>query len=336
MLQSSKDKSISILRVLGMFMILLCHISSWIGISALAQFFNVGVQLFLLISGYLYGNKIIKDNKTWIIKQFKKLFIPFFIFNIFILFSYLFLGYQVNALDFIMNLIGIQGYQFIFPHLYHYLNLPGTGHLWFIFMIFICYLLTIVIKEFENKYGNLEIKYLFLLFLLSIVLSCFEISINYIFIYFVGYVLSKIEINFNNKLMILSFIVMIMSVFIRLIGKYYFDGTILYNYMVVGYTHDILAICIFIIIKYLVLKINKINNIVDNTLFIFLEKYSFYIYIVHYMFLVGPYNISLLSLNVILEILIFIICTLLSAIILKYMTTIFNKLLTKLFQFNLS
>lgn len=335
MTKLSKDKSISILRVLGMIMILCCHISSWLGISALSQFFNVGVQLFLLISGYLYGNKIIKDNKAWIIKQFNKLYIPFLIFNIFILFSYLILGYRIDVLDFMMNLIGIQGYQFIFPHLYHYLNLPGTGHLWFIFVILICYLLTVGIKMIENKYGNLTIKSLFLLFLFSVVLSCFEISINYIFIYFVGYALSKIEININNRLMIISSLVMIISIFIRLIGKYYFDETVLYNYMIVGYTHDMIAFCIFIIVKYLVLKLNKINNIVNNKFFIFLEKYSFYIYIVHYMFLVGPYNISLLSLNIFLELTIFVICILLCSIILKYVTKFFNELLGKLFQSNL-
>ena len=55
----TRDSSISLIRLTGTVCILLCHLSSWFGIAALAQLFNVGVPVFLLISGFLYGGKAI-------------------------------------------------------------------------------------------------------------------------------------------------------------------------------------------------------------------------------------------------------------------------------------
>ena len=55
-----KDKSIQIIRIFSMFLIIICHIASQSNISLFhmsAQFFNVGVFIFLFISGFLYGKK---------------------------------------------------------------------------------------------------------------------------------------------------------------------------------------------------------------------------------------------------------------------------------------
>lgn len=53
-------KSITYLRVLATISILCCHLVVTFNSKLLemsAQFFNVGVYLFLIISGYLYGKK---------------------------------------------------------------------------------------------------------------------------------------------------------------------------------------------------------------------------------------------------------------------------------------
>lgn len=69
---NNKDYSISILRVIGMISIVLCHFFGWLKINALAQFLNYGVYLFLFISGYLYANKQIDNYKQWIVTRLKK------------------------------------------------------------------------------------------------------------------------------------------------------------------------------------------------------------------------------------------------------------------------
>ena len=63
----TKNYSISILRVVGMFSIVFCHFFSWLGFSFLSQFLNFGVYLFLFISGFLYANK--KDILYFLLNQ---------------------------------------------------------------------------------------------------------------------------------------------------------------------------------------------------------------------------------------------------------------------------
>ena len=69
---TGKNAAIEYIRVIGMVLILLCHFSQYYG-SDLALWFNVGVQIFLIVSGFLYGSKEIEDPVAFIGKQFKKI-----------------------------------------------------------------------------------------------------------------------------------------------------------------------------------------------------------------------------------------------------------------------
>lgn len=53
-----------------------------------SQFFNVGVHIFLIISGYLYGKRKINSNTTyikWLIKRAKRILLPLYIFLVILL-----------------------------------------------------------------------------------------------------------------------------------------------------------------------------------------------------------------------------------------------------------
>ena len=55
-----KDVSLQLLRIFSMLMIVLCHLCIQTKIDFfvnISQFFNVGVFVFLFLSGYLYGKK---------------------------------------------------------------------------------------------------------------------------------------------------------------------------------------------------------------------------------------------------------------------------------------
>ena len=60
------NNEISIIKVVAMFMILGCHLSEWLGINVLAMVLNVGVEIFLFVSGYLYANRSIGKTKNFI------------------------------------------------------------------------------------------------------------------------------------------------------------------------------------------------------------------------------------------------------------------------------
>ena len=72
---TGRNYCISILRVLGMLFIILCHIASWLDIAFLEQFFNYGVYIFLFISGFLYANKEINNHSKWFLTRVKKMLI---------------------------------------------------------------------------------------------------------------------------------------------------------------------------------------------------------------------------------------------------------------------
>ena len=68
--------SISLLRIFSMLCIIVCHIASRRNHTAIAQFFNVGVPIFALISGYLYGSKSFTGSWSWLGKRYIRLAMP--------------------------------------------------------------------------------------------------------------------------------------------------------------------------------------------------------------------------------------------------------------------
>ena len=51
-----KDAAISLIRLLSLLAIIICHILQGLNLEA-AFWLNIGVQVFLFMSGYLYGQK---------------------------------------------------------------------------------------------------------------------------------------------------------------------------------------------------------------------------------------------------------------------------------------
>lgn len=106
-------ESITFLRLISMMMILLCHFaftSSNIYALYSTQFFNIGVQLFYIISGFCFGiqDEIIKE-KQWLLKRLKRIFIPFWIYLLFILVVHMIHGTFENPINWLLTFIGVHG-----------------------------------------------------------------------------------------------------------------------------------------------------------------------------------------------------------------------------------
>lgn len=107
----SKNESsmLSLLRVLAMGSIVVCHILQTLG-NNWAWVFTIGVQVFLVLSGYLYGHKVINKWIPWFISRLKKLYIPYIIFVLFFLVLYSITGLQeVNVKGAMVYVFGLQG-----------------------------------------------------------------------------------------------------------------------------------------------------------------------------------------------------------------------------------
>ena len=75
-LSTSQSNSISIIRVMAMILIVSCHITQGYD-QQIAYILNVGVQIFFLLSGFLYGKIEITSIASYAKKRFVKLYIPF-------------------------------------------------------------------------------------------------------------------------------------------------------------------------------------------------------------------------------------------------------------------
>ena len=83
-LTQQESAAISHIRVLAMLSIILCHFLQALN-NNYAWLFNIGVQIFLVMSGYLYGNKEIESWSKWYKKRFLRIYVPFILFFIAVL-----------------------------------------------------------------------------------------------------------------------------------------------------------------------------------------------------------------------------------------------------------
>ena len=137
-LLTNKDYSVSLARMIAMLMIITCHIMQWLG-SELAWWFNVGVQIFLCISGFLYGQKRTGNIKNFILRRFRKILIPYYIVIVPVIIIYfIFAGKDISFTKAIKVLIMCS-------------TLRGGGHLWFVPTILLCYVCTPILESFYKE-----------------------------------------------------------------------------------------------------------------------------------------------------------------------------------------
>lgn len=139
--------------------------------------------------------------------------------------------------------------------------------------------------------------------------------------YFCGKNWNKIKYAINKSKMIGAMLIIAVMFLLRIIGRFILDGTILYDYVIVVYEHNIVAFCIAVIFIYYFSN-KKPTRIVKTV-----SNISFEIYLYHCMFGVGPIKISDLtrfySLNC-------VIIILLSAVIAYIMNKFSDMVLKKI------
>ncbi len=318
----SKNYSISLIRFLSLLSIITCHILQGLNLEA-AFWFNVGVQIFLFMSGFLYGQKEIVDPNKWFIKQFKKIYISYLILVIIIIFiDYVFFDIQYSKTTIVVNILGIQGFSSI---------IPTISHTWFVSYILLCYFITPVLQSFKfESIKNKDFIFTFLVILgFTFIFEYLKItSFNsaWIFTYILGYIYAKRFINKTKLFFILLTIATLILLIPRVIIQYNLVDInipqVLINnlYYFQTYSHAFLGAWLFTILFWI---FNKIN-IKSNRLLEFSDKYSYQIYLVHQIFIL--FHMSLLNLTpyLVINICLILICSILSGIILKKIDAFIN------------
>lgn len=325
---NKKDINISFIRCIAMFMIVLCHILQYMN-NELAWWFNVGVQIFFIISGFLYGQRQIENWYDWIKKRLKKILSPYYIYIILISAVYfLFARDLFNFKQIIKNVLCVQ----------HFIGgMIGLEHLWFISFIIICYFITPILQSvYENLLKDKSeilfwITFIFIIVSLQFIsfIGIINVNIPNLSCYIIGYFISRRYCNLDYKkstdkvkLSYLSVLFTLLSIinngiviYMRYIEKV--EGMKSGN-LFFDYSHMLLGLSLFFIIYLLI----KNHDLKQSKLIDFSDKYSFEIYIVHQLYILGRFSLMNLTPIMPINILVILFMIVISSVILKYLTNI--------------
>jgi len=299
-----------------------------------AQFLNVGVQVFFIISAFLYGKKRINNVRVWLLRRGLRILIPFYLFML-ILFVYKseFLSLDVGYVKPLIYMLNLQGF------LHNYTT--GAAHLWFVSVIMVCYFITPLLTQlqfFLNKAISSHLLYSIIICAITIqIIAAFYLPNNiysfgpmylvYIYLYIFVYCFVRSNIIIERKHYIIFTLFTIIAVSIRLITKYITGSyitnfrTTLYEHVVVSYSHALLGLWIFITLFLFIRHFNQYFQIIKKPI-MHCDKYSYEIYITHYMYIAGPIKLMHLTNNLLINIVGVLVCTYMSAILLHYLSNI--------------
>lgn len=290
-----KDYSISMIRFIGVFMIIFCHIFEWVGysmeygrkIGIMGNFLAAGVQVFLILSGFLYGSKELFVTETridFIVRNFKKILVDYYIYlMILIPICYIMvpdsISYQV-----VLGLFSTSTNHLL-------------AHFWFIPYILFCYLITPLLYDLKTSatsdknegrgYKGKEYILLvaFLLILFEFVDYCFGsyFIATWLNCYIVGFFLPSIlkGISENRKCCIafIQVIVSIVMIYVWYRARYICANQSDY---IINYSRSLIAMGIFCgtwLIGRILVRLEWIVRILK-----FNDRFSYDIYLCHYIF----------------------------------------------------
>lgn len=273
------------LRAFAVISILLCHYvqeSTNAYVQMSAQLFNIGVNIFFVISGFCFGLQgEIKDGLLWYRKRLKRIYIPYWGFLLFLAVIYMVLKLDFSVGNWLTCVLGIQGAR---------VGVLGADHTWFITAILLCYLITpfIAKKPFSKKWLIVGVfPAIFALLPNPSVYTLLSPTCFYIGAYFMGRIYTGNHMTWKKAVAALG--IMITSFVIRFGTKIFADGTILYERIIVTYTQYIAAFAIFALAAFI------FKNVKAGKYCKRFCKISFEVYLCHYMFVVGPISIMHLS-----------------------------------------
>lgn len=274
------------LRMAGMLSILLCHYvqqSQNAILNMSAQFFNIGVELFIILSGFLFGIRGgLTDVRTWYKKRLERIFIPYEIFVILLFVIHAVCGRNLLDMDWVWLALGLQGTV---------VGVLGAEQTWFITPLLLCYAITPLLDRYITHQRTKQQIAILVIVAASIKLlwaipksPVCSTLLSLVSVYVIAFVVGRFfdKLTFTRAKALLAFTVMCIAFGIRLLARYFFDGTVFYDRIACGYTQSIAAFCIFYLFAG-AFQNRKPPKWVNS-----IGKISFEVYLVHYMFCVGP------------------------------------------------
>lgn len=308
----NKEYEISIIRIISTLCIVACHIQQYFG-NTIGSWFNVGVQIFFFMSGYLLGTDTPKNSK-WLFKRLKRILVDYYIYILIVVWAYLaILPDSINLTKVIYLLSGK-------------IYLQGIEHFWFIRALLLCYVHVLIIDYLANRLSkcNLLLKIISTITILYwIYYFSIEVAGHWLIIFIGGYLVRKLFKTEKSHVCItfLLSIPTIVFTYYRIVNEtpaieqwwHVFAGSFLF----------MLLYCIFRKIKFKFSS--KIKSFFDFT-----DKYTYDVYIVHQIFILGNFSVLALTDELMINYIILFSLILISALILFIISQFVNKIIDSL------
>lgn len=329
------NDGIALVRVGAMLSILLCHVVKYYtfvpGHLAFSQMFNVGVEMFLFLSGYLYGGREISDFKSWIGRRWVKVCFPVLVWDA-VLFL---LHWESDVRSFFTYACSIQGLSWISDFLDFYEVNRGLGHTWFLTVILLCYFLVPALQSAEKRgfFARSGIAWnLLILWAFAALLPLAHVQGSvYVAVFITGYLFRccRLKQRITGKALLFGAVLFGLSGLTRLALRHYFDGTVFYEDIAVRVTMAYMACYIVAFcLKAADAFPKQAAKLCSGKAFRWLEDNSFYIYIVHMKFLNWEiYGNCNLAVSTVL----FIVWNVVMAMALKWGSDLLWKFIRRLF-----
>ena len=322
---NKRNPVISLSRICGMLLIVLCHVVVCYNVpmgSALSGFFNCGVELFLLISGYLFGQRIIDDWGAFYSKRFRTVSIPAIITSVLVMAALLIVRQPLEWQSIVAYLLDAEGllflnWDFVTSNLFN--EILSLGPLWFTTIIMLCYLLIPLLQRVAHLNS---IRYiLFIIIGLVIVIICPFIHVEYFFVFSIGYFAGKIDVldKIGSREFIFFTGLFILSLLFRIGVHHYFGSSPLYARLTV--IPSTISGAWFIVLFAFINSTNpeRTKLFASSRSIQLCDKYSYYIFLSHGVFCMGTFNLySRFPLPV--ASLLFLVFTVVGAVCIRYVS----------------
>lgn len=325
-----KNYAISMVRLIATALIVLCHIERFFE-HPLALWFNVGVQIFLCMSGYLYGQKKLNgDELSFYKKQFSKILLDYYIVIIPMIILYYICAKSVFSWVPAARTLFAYGPPFIL----------GGGHLWYVQFCLVCYLFTPLLarifdKIFEGAVKEIVIKSILFGILVFILFETFfrYFTSAWIMCYVFGFFLGRLfgERRYlclsRGVTLIIIALAIIMNT-IQIVQDYILhyeltEMTSLFYLYFCNYAHTFLGCSLFVILKIFFSHIfGEGCPFVIQTICSWSDRISYDIYLVHEFFLEGPFALIAITACVPINIAIFLTATIMSAVLINQVSAL--------------
>ena len=264
-----------------MCLIVTCHILQYYN-NDLCYWFNVGVQIFFIISGYLYGGKAIGNPIRFIVKQFKKILIPYYVVLFIIVMSYIIVCPEQLQITSVVKAVFCAG------------TIPGVGHLWFVGYILLYYALIPYLYWLKESLtgrclGFKIATYAGILIILQILGNLFHSYFlpDRLACFFIGYFMIDIKQSCKGcTKQIFMILTICVGIFLNIIRAIIptlnlpVSTTIINGYT--RYAHLLLGVSLFLLIVVL------FKNAGYNRLLSWSDKYSYQYYLIHGLLILSP------------------------------------------------